>query len=160
MTERLPNAWLKAIHYHDDDYTVSPGEDTWISDPGRRDADGNHRKRVDGEWWGEPSWKVDDLLGLYFTGTLTVPVLARVTAAPTFSPAFVRKDSRGKESDAGERWPWVTKIRGISNVTKLEMAPTVGDLGVLPALMQRRFKLKLTDEQHRRLCRAYGLSAS
>jgi hypothetical protein len=157
--QNTPCGWLKAIHYHHDDYTIEPGEDTWISDPGRRDANGNHTKRADGEWWGEPSWKVNDLLGLYFTGTLKVPVLATVTAAPKFDPALVREGSRGEEPDAGDRWPWVTQVRGVSSITNLEMAPTVEDLGVIPALMRRRFKLKLTDEQRDSLRAAFGLTA-
>jgi hypothetical protein len=50
--------WLKAIHYdEDEDWTVAPGEEVWISDAGRR-KNGKRVYRSDGQPWGEPSWEI------------------------------------------------------------------------------------------------------
>jgi hypothetical protein len=101
--EDMPTAWLKSLHYHDDDYTIMPGEETWISDVGRRTPTGARVYRRDGEAWDEPSWKVDDEIALYYGGTLCVPVLVVVVAPPEFNPQLVQRDSHGQEPDAGER---------------------------------------------------------
>jgi hypothetical protein len=152
----VPNgskAWLKAIHYRHDQWTIWPGEATWISDPGRRDAKGRRVNRSDGEPWGEPSWRVGDRIGLYFTGTLKVPVLVEVEAPPEFNPERVQAENDGGEPDAGERWPWLTPVRGIARVD-LAVAPALDDIGVDRELMRRRPKLALTPEQYRHLVRA------
>jgi hypothetical protein len=145
-------AWLKAIHYRHDEWTIWPGEATWISDPGRRDAKGRRVKRSDGEPWGEPSWRVGDRIGLYFTGTLKVPVLVEVAAPPEFTPKRVQAENDGGEPDAGERWPWLTPVRGIARVD-LAVAPELKDIGVDHELMRRRPKLALTPEQYQSLVR-------
>jgi hypothetical protein len=146
-------AWLKAIHYRHDEWTIWPGAATWISDPGRRDAKGRRVNRSDGEPWGEPSWRVGDRIGLYFTGTLKVPVMVEVVAPPEFDPERVQAENDGGEPDAGERWPWLTPIRGVSRAD-LAVAPGLDDIGVDRELMRRRPKLALTSEQYRRLERA------
>jgi hypothetical protein len=146
-------AWLKAIHYRHDDWTILPGDDTWISDPGRRDAKGQRVNRADGTPWGQPSWSVGDHIGLYFTGTLKVPVLVEVVAPPTFDPERVQAENDGGEPDAGERWPWRTPVRGVSR-TDLAVAPDLHELGIDPELMRRRPKLGLALAQYRRLVRA------
>lgn len=153
--EDMPTAWLKSLHYHDDDYTIMPGEETWISDVGRRTPTGARVYRRDGEAWGEPSWKVDDEIGLYYGGTLRVPVLVVVIAPPEFNPQLVQRDSHGQESDAGERWPWVTRVRGVRR-KDLNDAPTLDDIGIDHKLMMRRPKLKLSSDEHHRLVQ--GLS--
>ncbi len=145
--------WLKSIHYRHDEWTIWPGEATWISDPGRRDAKGRRVNRSDGEPWGEPSWRVGDRIGLYFTGTLKVPVLVEVAAPPEFNPARVQAENDGGEPDAGERWPWLTPVRGIGRAD-LAVAPELDDIGVDSELMRRRPKLALTPEQYQRLVRA------
>jgi hypothetical protein len=143
-------AWLKAVHYtRHSEYAWHPGEDFWISDPGRRNAKGERVVRKDGEPWGEPSWKLNDMIGMYFTGTLKVPVLAEVIAPPEFDPATVQLEGAG-EPDAGERWPWVTWVRGISRVA-LADAPTLDDLGIEARVMQRRPKRRLNAEEYRLL---------
>jgi len=146
-------AWLKAVHYiRHSDYQWHPGEEFWISDPGRRDVKGDRVLRSDGEPWGEPSWKVGDVIGMYFTGTLKIPVLAEVIAPPEFEPVFVQLNGGG-EPDAGERWPWVTWVRGIARLD-LAQAPTLEDLGIEPRVMQRRPKRRLDADEYQRLAQA------
>lgn len=145
--------WLKSLHYHDDDYTILAGEVAWISDVGRRTRSGKRVYRRDGIAWGEPSWKEGDEIGLYYCGTLRVPVLVEVIAPPEFNPRLVQEHSHGQEPDAGERWPWVTRVRGLRRVD-LAKAPTLDDLGIEHKLMARRPKLRLTADEHRRLLQA------
>jgi hypothetical protein len=109
---------------------IAADEETWISDIGRRTAKGERVYRSDGVPWGEPSWTVGDEIGLYFGGTLKVPVLVTVTSPPEFNPELVQRESHGGELDAGERWPWVTRVRGLRSVP-LSHAPTLDDLGFL-----------------------------
>lgn len=150
MSDRPLTPWLKSLHYHDDGYTIHPGERTWISDIGRRTRTGERVYRRDGIEWGEPSWKVDDEIGLYYGGTLRVPVLVRVVAPPSFDPELVQAESHGQEPDAGERWPWVTPVEGLLRAT-LTAAPTLESLGLDHRLMMRRTKLVLTADAHHRL---------
>jgi hypothetical protein len=148
-----PAHWIKAIHYHGDDWTIAADEETWISDIGRRDAGGERVYRADGVAWGEPSWAVGDGIGLYFGGTLKVPVLVEVIAPPEFNPELVQEDGHGQEADAGERWPWVTRVRGVRSVP-LDRAPTLDALGIAHELVQRRPRFSITPDQHERLVRA------
>jgi hypothetical protein len=103
--------------------------------------------------WGEPSWSVGDEIGLYFGGTLKVPVLVVVTSPPEFNPAFVQAESHGQEADAGERWPWVTHVRGLRSVP-LPLAPTLDDLGIGRELVQRRPRFMISADQHHTLVQA------
>lgn len=148
-TAKPPTAWLKSVHYQRHaGYAWHADEKFWISDPGRRDKHGIRAFRADGVPWGEPSWKVDDLVGFYFTGTLKIPVLGEVISPPVFNPDFVQKEGAG-EPDAGERWPWVTWFRGIARVD-LADAPTLEELDIDPSRMRQRPRLKLDgDEGHR-----------
>ena len=97
---------------------------TWISDIGRFTlATVTRLYRRDGMPQGEPSWKVDDRAGLYLSGTLRVPILVEVIAPPRLDPDFVQKYNDGGEPDAGERWPWVTEVRGRAPRVPLRASP-------------------------------------
>jgi hypothetical protein len=111
-------------------------------------SNGERMYRADGLAWGEPSWQVGDQIGLYFGGTYKVPILVEVAGPPRFDPEFVRRESGSAED--GERWPWVTPIRGISAVP-LADAPTLAAVGVETASMQQRARLLLDDDQRDRL---------
>jgi hypothetical protein len=148
-----PTYWIKAIHYHDDDWTIEPGEQTWISDIGRRDARGRRVYREDGVPWGEPSWRVGEEIGLYFGGTLKVPVLVEVVAPPEFNPGLVQAEAHGGEPDAGERWPWVTRVKGLYAVP-LDEAPDLDRLDIPHERVQRRARFTITPDQHARLVEA------
>jgi hypothetical protein len=151
-----PTAWLKSIHHdpvEDADWTIAPGEETWISDAGQHDADGNRMYRADGTPWGEPSWQIGAKVGLYFGGTYRVPILVEITGKPYCDEEFVARES-GKPED-GRRWPWVTPVRGISAVS-LADAPRLEDLGIPHSSMQQRARLVLDDEQRKRLLALLG----
>jgi hypothetical protein len=150
-----PTGWIKALHYHDDDYTIRPKEETWISDVGRRSKSGRRIYRKDGEPWGAPSWRVGDEIGLYYGGTLRVPLLVEVIAPPEFNPDLVQQDSHGQEPDAGERWPWVTPVRGLRSFD-VGNAPTLSKLGIDHKRMMRRTKLMLTPTEHHRLVKLFS----
>lgn len=145
--------WLKSLHYRHDNWTIRPGEETWISDIGRIDKRGRRVYRKDGTPWGEPSWKLGDEVGLYFSGTLRVPVLVEVIAPPRFDPDYVQQFNDGGEPDAGERWPWVTEVRGLDAVP-LRRAPTLDDIGVPHESMMQRPRLILESRQLHLLKRA------
>ena len=147
-----PTAWLKSV-YNDEDPDYEAGEETWISDAGQHDDEGERLYRTDGVAWGEPSWKVGDDVGLYFGGTYRVPVLAEVAELPRFDPAFVARERRSVEY--GERWPWVTPVR-IVNAVRLRDAPSLETLGIERSSMQQRARLVLDDEQRKRLLEALG----
>jgi hypothetical protein len=138
--------WLKAMHYRHDGWTIQPGERSWISDISRHDQDGNRIYRQDGTPWGEPSWKIGDRVGLYFGGTLRVPVLVEVVALPRFDEEFVQTHNDGGEPDAGERWPWVTEVRGVL-AQPLRQAPTLDVIDVRHESMRQRSRLLLTPDQ-------------
>jgi hypothetical protein len=150
--EPASSFWIKALHYHGDGWTVEPGEETWISDSGRRDAAGKRVYRDDGRPWGEPSWTTGHQIGLYFGGTLRIPVLVEVLAPPEFDPERVQ-GSHPDDPDAGERWPWVTDVRGLYAVS-LDDAPTLEDLGIPHQRVQRRPRFTITPDQHDQLVRA------
>jgi tetratricopeptide (TPR) repeat protein len=144
--------WLKAM-YHEDGWTVEPGQTTWISDPGQIDAGGERMIRADGVPWGEPSWSIGDPVGLYFSGTKKVPLLVRVAERPRFDPAFVEQET-GSAEDA-QRWPWVTPVKGIAALP-LDKAPTLEQLGIAHARMQQRARLVLDGEERKRLLSLLG----
>lgn len=145
--------WLKSLHYRHDGWTIDPGAQSWISDISRHDRTGKRVYRQDGTPWGEPSWKVGDRVGLYFGGTLRVPILVEVIAPPRFDPEFVQNYNDGGEPDAGERWPWVTEIRGLLAVP-LAQAPRLDDIGVDHASLRQRSRLLLSPNQLHALERA------
>lgn len=138
--------WLKAMHYRHDGWTIQPGQRTWISDISRHDRNGDRVYRQDGTPWGEPSWEIGDQVGLYFGGTLRVPILVEVIASPRFDPDFVQAYNDGGEPDAGERWPWVTEVQGML-AQPLRQAPTLDDIGVDHASMRQRSRLLLSPDQ-------------
>jgi hypothetical protein len=138
--------WLKSLHYRHDGWTIQRGERTWVSDISRHDDEGNRVFRKDGVPWGEPSWKIGDRVGLYFGGTLRVPILVEVIAPPRFDPDFVQEFNDGGEPDAGDRWPWVTEVQGLRAVS-LAQAPTLDDIGVDHASLRQRSRLLLTSRQ-------------
>src|SRR3954447_20094650 len=141
------------MHYHNDGWTISPGEATWISDVGRRKRDGTRVYRKDGTAWGEPSYQLGDEIGLYFGGTLKVPVLVEVIGPPDFNPTKVQAESHGQEPDAGERWPWVTGVRGVL-AKPLQDAPSLDDIGVPHEMVMRRPKFTISPTVHGRLSQA------
>lgn len=145
--------WLKSLHYRYDRWGIDPGEHSWISDIGRHDRNGDRVYRRDGTPWGEPSWKVGDRVGLYFSGTLRVPIVVEVIAPPRFDPEFVQAYNDGGEPDAGERWPWVTEVRGLFRVP-LAQAPTLDDIGVEHSSVRQRPRLLLSPNQLHALKRA------
>ena len=145
--------WLKSLHYRHDGWTIEPGATTWISDIGRHARNGDRVYRRDGMPWGEPSWKLKDRVGLYLSGTLRVPILVEVIAPPRFDPDFVQKYNDGGEPDAGERWPWVTEVRGVLRVP-LAQSPTLDDIGVGHSSVRQRPRLILSPNQLRNLDRA------
>jgi hypothetical protein len=152
----VPTAWLKSIHYDEaenPDWTIQPGEETWISDAGQHDPAGNRMYRADDTPWGEPSWQVGDKVGLYFGGTYRVPVLVEVIGKPYFDEELVARESGNPEH--GRRWPWVTPVRGISAV-RLADAPTLEQLGIAHARMQQRARLALDDEERKKLLSLLG----
>lgn len=134
--------WIKCLHYHDDGWTIQPGEETWISDIGRIDSRGHRVYRRDGTPWGEPSWKVADQVGLYLGGTLRVPIVVEVIESPEFNPELVQAEAHGGENDAGERWPWVTWVRGLHRA-HLDDAPTLDDLRLPHKIVERRARFKI-----------------
>jgi hypothetical protein len=99
--------------------------------------------------------KVGDEIGLYYGGTLRVPVLVEVIALPEFNSNRVQKESHGQEPDAGERWPWLTPVKGLRRVA-VDQGPTLEKLGIDPKRMMRRPKIRLTPSEHQRLIRAFG----
>ena len=143
--------WIKSIYQSD--WTVEPGEETWINDAGQHNAKGERMYRADGVAWGEPSWRIGDPVGLYFGGTYKVPILVEVAGPPSFDPALVARESGSAEE--GERWPWVTPIRGIAALA-LGDAPTLSDLGIEHNRMQQRARLMLDDDERKRLLQLLG----
>ena len=146
-----PRRWIKALHYTDDGWTVEPGAETWISDPGQRDSSGARKYTVAGDPWGRPSWQVGDRVGLYFAGTGRVPVLVEVITSPAFDPELVQRD--GREPDSGERWPWVTWVRGLL-AKRVDMAPSLSQLGIRHESMQQRARLLIDEDIYERLRKA------
>jgi hypothetical protein len=69
---QVPQVWIKSMHYRDGKWTIDPGEDSWISDPGKRDAQGKRILRKDREPAGKPGYKVGDQLCLYFATVMKV----------------------------------------------------------------------------------------
>jgi hypothetical protein len=146
-----PQTWIKSMHYHNDAWTIAPGEEQWISDIGRRDGSTGERVyTASGEPWGRPSWKVGEEVGLYYAGTQRVPVLVEIISPPEFNPSFVQANARAEEVDAGERWPWVTWVRGLRS-KPLNQAPTLDELGVPQSSMLQRARLLTTPQIHNRL---------
>jgi hypothetical protein len=72
--------------------------------------------------------------------------MVEVTAPPRFDPDFVQKYNDGGEPDAGERWPWVTDVRGVLRVPFVR-APTLEDLGIEHASVRQRSRLLLNPDQ-------------
>lgn len=75
-----------------------------------------------------------------------------VIAPARFDPDFVQADSYGQEPDSGERWPWVTEVRGVRSVS-VQRAPTLDDLRVRHESMMQRPRLLLTANQMHELDR-------
>lgn len=151
----MPGVWIKSLHYRHDDWTIDPGQKAWISDPGKRDKQGIRIYRNDGQPAGEPSYKVDDLIYLYFSKAMKVPLLVKVTKLPKFAPDYVQRHNDGGEPDAGERWPWLTGVGGVDRI-QLDRAPDIDDLGIRGPITRGLPHFRLSTEQHQRLLRAFG----
>lgn len=83
----------------------------------------------------------------------TLPVEERVAAASETAPDYVQEHNDGGEPDAGERWPWLTEVRGLLAVP-LAQAPTLDDVGVDHDSMRQRSRKLLTADQLHALERA------
>jgi tetratricopeptide (TPR) repeat protein len=146
---RIASTWIKAVHDDGSGWAERPGDETWLSDPGQRDARGKRLYTAAGEPWGRPSWRVGEQAGVYFGGTQRVPVLVEITVPPEFNPAFVQAATWAKDDD-GERWPWVTWVRVLKAVD-VDRAPTLGQLGIATTSLQQRARLRTDPEIHGRL---------
>ena len=147
-----PSTWIKAVHYDGGGWDELPGDETWLSDPGQRDARGERLYTAAGDPWGRPSWRVGEQVGVYFGGTHRVPVLAEIISPPEFNPGFVQAADWAQEGD-GERWPWVTRFR-VLKIVEVDAAPTLESLGIETSSMQQRARLLTTPDIHARLVRA------
>jgi hypothetical protein len=154
--DRAPSTWIKAIHYDDDGWTESEGTETWLSDPGQRDANGERLYTAGGDPWGRPSWRVGEEAGIYYGGTQRVPMLVEIIRPPEFNPAHVDAADWAQPGD-GERWPWVTWVRVLKSVD-VESAPTLSELGIQTSSMQQRARLRTNPDIHHRLRKALGLA--
>jgi len=151
---RVPQMWIKSLHYRHDGWTIDPGQDHWIGDPGVRDEHGKRKRRRDGSPAGKPSYRVGDKIGLYFATTLKVPLIVEVTEPPEFAPAYVQKYNDGGEPDAGERWPWLTRVKGLHRVS-LEKAPDIDYLAIRGPILWGGSHFKLSTDQYQRLLAAF-----
>ncbi len=149
---RVASTWIKAVHYDGSGWSEDPGAETWVSDPGQRDASGERFYTALGEPWGRPSWRVGEQAGIYFGGTRRVPILVEIIALPEFNPTFVQAASWAKKDD-GERWPWVTRVRVLKTVA-VDAAPTLDRLGIPTTSMQQRARLRTDPAIHGRLLQA------
>lgn len=150
--DAVPSTWIKAVHYDGGGWDERPGDETWLSDPGQRNAQGERLYTAAGDPWGRPSWRVGEEVGVYFGGTHRVPVLAEIISPPEFNPAFVQAADWAQEGD-GERWPWVTRFR-VLKIVEVEAAPNLESLGIATSSMQQRARLRTTPDIHERLVRA------
>jgi hypothetical protein len=148
-----PQAWIKSQYYRHDGWTIAPGQVHWIGDPGEHDDDGNRIYRKDGVPAGEPRYKVGDTIGVYFGTTLKVPLIVEVIGPSRFDPEFAQEHNDGGEPDAGERWPWVTPVKGLHEVS-LERAPDIDYLGIRGAIQWGRPHFRLSPEQYQKLAAA------
>ncbi|HEY6759891.1 MAG TPA: tetratricopeptide repeat protein [Baekduia sp.] len=149
---RVASTWIKAVYYDGSAQPERPGDETWVSDPGQRDAGGRRMYTAAGEPWGRPSWRVGEQVGMCFGGTQRVPLLVEIIAPPAFDPAFVQA-ADGAQDDDGERWPWVTRVRVLKAVD-VDSAPTLEELGIATTSMQQRARLHTDAEIHGRLVEA------
>lgn len=153
---RVARTWIKAVHYDGNPWPEGPGDETWISDPGQRDGNGQRLYTAAGDPWGRPSWRVGEEAGIYFGGTHRVPLLVEIVSPPDFNPAFVQA-AEWAEADDGERWPWVTWVRVLKAVD-VDDAPTLDQLGITTASMQQRARLRTNPEIHGRLVQALEIA--
>jgi hypothetical protein len=152
--DRVARVWIKSLHYRDGGWTVAPGEESWISDPGRRDASGERVYRKDGEAAGQPSYRIGDEIGLYFGTTLKVPLVVEVIGSPEFAPDYVQNNSYGEEPDAGERWPWLTPVKGLLR-TPMDEAPDIDYLDIRGPIMRQLPHFKLSPERYQKLLASF-----
>lgn len=151
---QVPQAWIKSMHYRDGKWTIAPGQESWISDPGKHDAQGKRIYRKDREAAGEPSYKVGDQLCLYFGIVMKVPLIVEVTEPPEFAPAYVQEYNDGGEPDAGERWPWLTRVKGLRRVA-IEKAPDIDYLGIRGPITRGLPHFRLSPEGYQKLLAAF-----
>ncbi|HEV3320333.1 MAG TPA: phospholipase D-like domain-containing protein [Solirubrobacteraceae bacterium] len=150
-----PRVWIKSLHYRDGGWTIAPGEESWISDPGKRNAEGKRILRKDGEPAGKPGYQVGDEICLYFGTVMKVPLIVEVTRPPKFAPDSVQQKSYGKEPDAGERWPWLTRVKGRHRVP-LEKAPDIDYLGIRGPITRGLPHFRLSPESYQKLLKGFG----
>ena len=146
--------WIKSLYYRHDGWTIDPGQKHWIGDPGVRDEQGRRKLRRDGKAAGEPGYRPGDKIGLYLSTTLKVPLLVEVTGTPRFDPEFVQRHNDGGESDAGERWPWVTPVKGLHRLP-LERAPDIDHLGIRGTIAWGSPHFQLSPESREKLLAAF-----
>jgi hypothetical protein len=145
-----PQAWIKSQYYRHDGWTIEPGKEHWIGDPGEHDDHGHRIYRKDGVPAGEPRYKVGDTIGVYFGTTLKVPLIVEVIGTSRFDPEFAQKNSDGGEANAGERWPWVTPVKGLLHVP-IDEAPDIDYLGIRGAIQWGRPHFRLSPERYQKL---------
>jgi hypothetical protein len=128
--------WLKTLHDRSERRSTAYWErQDWISDP--------HFMRG-GEPKLRPSYRIDDLILIYVSGTRRCPVIARVQEAAVYDPSRVNREARAGD---GGRWGWLTEIE-VLDFCGIDEAPTLDAVGVDSRSMRRRSRLKLTLEQY------------
>lgn len=143
--------WLKVGYFtharEDARYWLDRG---WVSDgPGRASPRWQGRGRPGlGEPYPShgPRYQVDDLLVIYLTGSHRCPAIMRVTNVPRWDPDWVDENATLGEGDV---WGVVTEVEGLWAVDPRK-APHVKDIGVRLQSVQRKGRLKLTEDQYSR----------
>jgi hypothetical protein len=128
--------WLKTLHDRPERRSTAywTSQD-WISDP--------HFMRG-GKPKLRPSYRINDLILIYLSGTRRCPVIARVEEAAVFDPGRVNREARAGD---GERWGWLTEIE-VLGFCQVDEAPTLDSVGIDSRSMRRRSRLKLTSAQY------------
>lgn len=132
--------WLKSLH---PDRTGSEVDGWWRSMSWINDR--HVIREVDGEPIQRPSYTVGDLIALYISGEVGVcPAAYEVTAPAVFDPERVAAEATIEDA---AKYGWVTEVRAIASTT-FESAPRLADIGVAPASMRQRGRLRLTPTQY------------
>lgn len=130
--EAQPDYWLKRAWVSDGPGRVSP---RWKTH--KRPTRGNEYPPFG------PQYEVGDRLVIYITSRSRCPAILEVVAVPRWDPAVVDEAQAGE----GERWGVVTDVKGIRSMA-LDDAPSLQDLGVSAASIQRKGHVELEDWQY------------
>ena len=130
--------WMKTLREENFFGPLTVGDAYLLEEPAWLDEDDQPQLTTAGAPKGRPGWTTGEAVVLYVGGRERTPALLRVAGDPY--------------ETSKNYWPWATDAEVIAT-----SGGTLDELGIPHGMVNRRVRWRLTDEQARRVRRAFGV---